>query len=241
MEEPRRPAVPVPRRAGRDVVGSRGAGRRHRPADAATHRASRRGRRCGRSGPSFLVHDLHRPERFLHMLRVFKPTSPLSVGTWILSPFATFAAATAASEVTGPVPARGRRVRGGRRGDRAGARHLHRRAVLEHRRADLARGAPRAAVRVRRQRRGRRWRDGAGRGVGAGQRAGGAAGRGGRGRRARGRRVHGAQARPARRRVPEGPRAHADARVEGVPGGRRGRRACWAGVVAGRRRCRGWR
>src|SRR3954463_15477254 len=26
-----------------------------------------------------LVHDLGRPERFLHMLRVFKPTSPLSV------------------------------------------------------------------------------------------------------------------------------------------------------------------
>jgi len=52
-------------------------------------------------GTVFLVHDLHRPRRFLHMLRVFKPTSPLSVGTWILSPFATFAAATAASEVTG--------------------------------------------------------------------------------------------------------------------------------------------
>lgn len=52
-------------------------------------------------GTFFLVHDLHRPARFLHMLRVFKPTSPLSVGTWILSPFATFAAATAASELTG--------------------------------------------------------------------------------------------------------------------------------------------
>jgi hypothetical protein len=50
-------------------------------------------------GTVFLVHDLHRPQRFLHMLRVFKPTSPLSVGTWILSPFATFAAATAAAEV----------------------------------------------------------------------------------------------------------------------------------------------
>jgi hypothetical protein len=49
----------------------------------------------------FLIHDLHRPARFLHMLRVLKPTSPLSVGTWILSPFATFAAATAAAEVTG--------------------------------------------------------------------------------------------------------------------------------------------
>ncbi|GAA4892809.1 NrfD/PsrC family molybdoenzyme membrane anchor subunit [Actinomycetospora straminea] len=53
-------------------------------------------------GTVFLVHDLHRPSRFLHMLRVFKPTSPLSVGTWILSPFATFAAATAAAEVVEP-------------------------------------------------------------------------------------------------------------------------------------------
>ncbi len=52
-------------------------------------------------GTVFLVHDLHRPTRFLHMLRVFKPTSPLSVGTWILSPFATFAAATAAAEIGG--------------------------------------------------------------------------------------------------------------------------------------------
>jgi hypothetical protein len=66
-------------------------------------------RRAGRAaaaggavgGTVFLIHDLHRPSRFLHMLRVLKPTSPLSVGTWILSPFATFAAATAASEVWG--------------------------------------------------------------------------------------------------------------------------------------------
>ena len=44
----------------------------------------------------FLIHDLGRPERFLHMLRVFKPTSPLSVGTYILSPFSAAAGATAA-------------------------------------------------------------------------------------------------------------------------------------------------
>jgi formate-dependent nitrite reductase membrane component NrfD len=42
-----------------------------------------------------LVHDLGRPERFLYMLRVFKPTSPMSVGVWILSAYAP--AATAAS------------------------------------------------------------------------------------------------------------------------------------------------
>ena len=35
-----------------------------------------------------LVHDLGRPDRFYNMLRVFKPTSPMSVGSWILSAFA---------------------------------------------------------------------------------------------------------------------------------------------------------
>jgi formate-dependent nitrite reductase membrane component NrfD len=34
--------------------------------------------------PILLVSDLGRPERFLNMLRVFKPTSPMSVGSWIL-------------------------------------------------------------------------------------------------------------------------------------------------------------
>jgi len=31
-----------------------------------------------------LVHDLGRPERFHHMLRVLKPTSPMNVGSWLL-------------------------------------------------------------------------------------------------------------------------------------------------------------
>ncbi|RBY93919.1 nitrite reductase [Blastococcus sp. TBT05-19] len=51
-----------------------------------------------------LVHDLGRPERFLHMLRVFKLTSPLSVGTYILSPFSAAAGATAAVELLGWFP-----------------------------------------------------------------------------------------------------------------------------------------
>src|SRR5262249_4961212 len=38
------------------------------------------------SGP-LLVADLGRPERFLHMLRVFKPQSPMSVGVWTLVVF----------------------------------------------------------------------------------------------------------------------------------------------------------
>lgn len=52
----------------------------------------------------FLVHDLGRPTRFLHMLRVLKVTSPLSVGSWILAPFGTLAGATAAAEVLGITP-----------------------------------------------------------------------------------------------------------------------------------------
>lgn len=32
-----------------------------------------------------LIYDLGRPERFLHMLRVFRPTSPMSVGSWVLA------------------------------------------------------------------------------------------------------------------------------------------------------------
>ncbi|MGW5363636.1 NrfD/PsrC family molybdoenzyme membrane anchor subunit [Actinopolymorpha pittospori] len=55
-----------------------------------------------------LIHDLGRPTRFLNMLRVFKPTSPLSVGSWILAPFSAAATAAAASSVTGVLPQVGR-------------------------------------------------------------------------------------------------------------------------------------
>ncbi|MFZ0118865.1 MAG: NrfD/PsrC family molybdoenzyme membrane anchor subunit [Pseudonocardiaceae bacterium] len=59
-------------------------------------------------GTVALMHDLGRPERFLNMLRVIKPTSPLSIGSWILSPFAAFASVAAASEITGIAPRLGR-------------------------------------------------------------------------------------------------------------------------------------
>jgi hypothetical protein len=36
------------------------------------------------ASPLLLVSDLGRPERFLNMLRVFKVTSPMSVGSWVL-------------------------------------------------------------------------------------------------------------------------------------------------------------
>jgi formate-dependent nitrite reductase membrane component NrfD len=44
------------------------------------------------ASPALLISDLGVPRRFLHMLRMFKVTSPMSVGSWIL---AAFGAATA--------------------------------------------------------------------------------------------------------------------------------------------------
>ena len=57
----------------------------------------------GLSGAA-LVHDLGRPERFVNMLRVVKVTSPMSVGSWLLSGFGGAATVAAASAVTGRAP-----------------------------------------------------------------------------------------------------------------------------------------
>ncbi|MGP8000464.1 MAG: NrfD/PsrC family molybdoenzyme membrane anchor subunit [Streptosporangiaceae bacterium] len=57
----------------------------------------------GLSGAA-LVADLGRPERFLNMLRVAKVTSPMSVGSWLLSAFGGAATVAAASAVTGRAP-----------------------------------------------------------------------------------------------------------------------------------------
>jgi len=48
--------------------------------------------------PPLLISDLGRPERFLAMLRVFKPQSPMSVGVWTLMGFSAGAAAAAFAE-----------------------------------------------------------------------------------------------------------------------------------------------
>jgi len=56
--------------------------------------------------PALLIADLGRPERFLNMLRVAKPTSPMSVGTWVVSAFVPSAVGAAVCERTG----RSRRV-----------------------------------------------------------------------------------------------------------------------------------
>ena len=55
----------------------------------------------------FLVNDLGRPERFLNMLRVVKPTSPMSMGTWILAAFGPAAGLAAAAEAAPLLPERG--------------------------------------------------------------------------------------------------------------------------------------
>jgi Polysulphide reductase, NrfD len=51
-----------------------------------------------------LVRDLGRPARFLNMLRVFKPTSPMSVGSWLLAAYAPAAGTAAACALTGRLP-----------------------------------------------------------------------------------------------------------------------------------------
>ena len=48
-----------------------------------------------------LVVDLGRPERFLNMLRVAKVTSPMSVGTWVLTAFGTATTVATASDLLG--------------------------------------------------------------------------------------------------------------------------------------------
>jgi formate-dependent nitrite reductase membrane component NrfD len=48
-----------------------------------------------------LILDLGRPERFYNMLRVFRPTSPMNIGTWILTAFGGALAGAVGSEVTG--------------------------------------------------------------------------------------------------------------------------------------------
>ena len=71
-------------------------------------------RRAGRLGAlaalsvsmGALVSDLGRPSRFLNMLRVFKPTSPMSVGTWVLTAYGPGAAVAGAAEIARLLPLR---------------------------------------------------------------------------------------------------------------------------------------
>ena len=54
--------------------------------------------------PPLLISDLGRPERFLNMLRMFKVTSPMSVGSWVLATSGPSVAVAALSAHTGRLP-----------------------------------------------------------------------------------------------------------------------------------------
>jgi hypothetical protein len=53
---------------------------------------------------ALLIEDLGQPKRFLHMLRVFKPTSPMSMGTWLLTIFGPAAGVAATTDALGTLP-----------------------------------------------------------------------------------------------------------------------------------------
>jgi hypothetical protein len=58
------------------------------------------------AGLAALVHDLGKPSRFLNMLRVAKPTSPMSMGTWILTAYAPAAGLAGTAELAALLPRR---------------------------------------------------------------------------------------------------------------------------------------
>jgi hypothetical protein len=51
--------------------------------------------------PPLLISDLGRPERFHHMLRVFKPRSPMNMGAWALTLFGALGGAAVAADQLG--------------------------------------------------------------------------------------------------------------------------------------------
>lgn len=60
-----------------------------------------------------LVHDLGRPGRFVNMLRVFKPTSPMSVGSWLLAAYGPASGVAALCDLGGRLPRTGRATTAG--------------------------------------------------------------------------------------------------------------------------------
>jgi DMSO reductase anchor subunit len=62
--------------------------------------------------PLLLISDLGRPERFLNMFRVFKVTSPMSVGSWILGLSSAASSGSAFLNAIGRLPRLGDAARG---------------------------------------------------------------------------------------------------------------------------------
>ena len=52
-------------------------------------------------GSAMLVWDLHTPARFYNMFRIFRATSPMSIGTYVLTAFTGFAGLTATAQFVG--------------------------------------------------------------------------------------------------------------------------------------------
>lgn len=53
--------------------------------------------------PPLLIADLHTPARFYNMLRIVRPTSPMSIGSWVLSAFGLCTGLTALAQGTADV------------------------------------------------------------------------------------------------------------------------------------------
>ncbi len=72
---------------------------------AGDHRSARIARRVAFAAllpsPPLLISDLGRPERFYNMLRIFKPRSPMSTGSWCLSAFGGLSFAGVAADLLG--------------------------------------------------------------------------------------------------------------------------------------------
>jgi len=60
------------------------------------------------ASPALLISDLGVPSRFLNMLRMFKITSPMSVGSWVLAGFGAATVPATAQALTGRLGAPGR-------------------------------------------------------------------------------------------------------------------------------------
>src|SRR5438270_11182426 len=60
------------------------------------------------ASPVFLIVDLGSPGRFYNMLRVAKATSPMIMGTWLMSVFGPLSGGVAVAYVNGMLPGMGR-------------------------------------------------------------------------------------------------------------------------------------
>jgi polysulfide reductase-like protein len=65
------------------------------------------------ASPVLLISDLGKPSRFLNMLRMFKVTSPMSVGSWLLAASGTLTGVAAANELFGLFPSSARAAKVG--------------------------------------------------------------------------------------------------------------------------------